>query len=183
MPRPCPSVFEGQGGEFEFLIDHLEIKIPTLPLTTRKDGARWPGGSKTGEACPSFKIATGAQKKRPAEAGLFNCDSKIYAPGGGALGVVCGVVVGGVLLGGLVDPGAGELGFAFGVEGVVPGVLGVVCGVVLSGVVCGVGVVVVFGVVPGVAVPGVGAAVPGVGAAVPGVVEPGCVVPGCVVPG
>ena len=71
---------------------------------------------------------------------------------------------------------------AFGVEGVVPGVLGVVCGVVLLGVVSGVGVWVESGVVPGVAVPGVGVAVPGVGAAVPGVV-PGCVVLGCVVPG
>lgn len=90
-------------------------------------------------------------------------------------------MVGGVLLGGLVDPG--ELGLAFGVEGVVPGVLGLVCGVVPLGVVCGVGVWVESGVVPGVAVPGVGVAVPGVGAAVPGVVDPGCVVPGCVVPG
>lgn len=86
-------------------------------------------------------------------------------------------MVGGVLLGGLVDPGAGELGLALGVEGVVPGVLGVVCGVVLLGVVSGVGVWVESGVVPGVAVPGVGAAVPGVGATVPGV-EPGCVAPG-----
>jgi hypothetical protein len=97
------------------------------------------------------------------------------------------VVVGGVLLGGLVDPGAGELGFASGVAvpGVVPGVLGVVSGVGPLGVVCGVGVVVVFGVVPGVAVPGVGAAVPGVGAAVPGVgpAVPGVVDPGCVVLG
>jgi len=92
-----------------------------------------------------------------------------------------------VLLGGLVVPGVGEFGFEAGAvvpgvvfPGAVPGVLGAVSGVLPFGVACGVGVVVVLGVVPGVAFPGAGVAVPGVGAAVPGV---GAAVPGCVVPG
>jgi hypothetical protein len=109
-------------------------------------------------------------------------------------------MVGGVPLGGVVDPLSGALvlpgvGFAgagsgVGFVGVVSGVglAGAVSGVVVEfGVVSGVGVVgVVSGVVAsgeagfpdsGVAVPGVGAAVPGVGAAVPGA---GASVPGAV---
>ncbi len=126
-------------------------------------------------------------RKRPAEAGLGLASENNYAPGGGVVPgfVFCGVV-GGVPLGGLVVPGAGEFGFDPGVVGVVSGVgfVGVVSGVGFVGVVCGVGVFVVSGVVPGVEVPGGGVAVPGVGAAVPGVglAVPG-VVPGCVVPG
>ena len=91
--------------------------------------------------------------------------------------VFCGVV-GGVLFGGLVVAGAGELGFEPGVVVlgfVLPGVVGVVSGVGLLGVVCGFGVEVVSGFVPGVEVPGCGVAVSGVGAVVPGA---GVVVPG-----
>jgi hypothetical protein len=121
---------------------------------------RWKDGAPVGDVVDD--------KKRPAEAGLGCGSKRNYALGGGALGVVCGVVVGGVLLGGVVDPGVVEFGFESGavvpgvvlLSGVVPGVLGVVWGVDPFGVACGVGVVVVFGVVPGVAVPGVGAAVP-----------------------
>jgi hypothetical protein len=88
---------------------------------------------------------------------------------------------------GVVLPGAGEVALAAG--GVVPGLVlsgvlpGFDCGLVWFGVASGVGVVVVFGLVPGVVVPGVvlsglvGVAVPGVGAAVPGA---GAAVPGVV---
>ncbi len=99
-------------------------------------------------------------------------------------------MVGGVLLGGLLVPGADVLlpgavsGFGVaGLVGVVSGVglvFGAVSGVgAVFGVVSGVGlsgVVAVPG--SGVAVPGVGAAVPGVGAAVPGVCVCGAVL-GC----
>ena len=160
----------------------LDIKIPTLPQRTREGWGTRRRCNSTAKGAPTEHEAD--NKKRPAEAGL-GCGSKHhYALGGGVLGVVCGVVVGGVLLGGLVDPGVVEFGFAPGA--VVPGVgllsgvvLGVVSGVDPFGVACGVGVVVVFGVVPGVVSfgfwfvdPGGGAAVSGVGAAVPGCAVP-----------
>ncbi|HZR64859.1 MAG TPA: hypothetical protein VFA85_06905 [Terriglobales bacterium] len=136
-----------------------------------------------------------------------------HACGGGVVPgfVFCGVV-GGVVFG-VVVPGVGEVGFPAGgvVPGVVgvvepgvvesgvvesgdPGFVGVVCGVVSFGLLCGVGVVLVFGVVPGVLEfgefgfslvgAGVGATVPDGCVAVPGagvVVWPGVVVcPGAV---
>jgi hypothetical protein len=76
---------------------------------------------------------------------------------------------------GVVVPGVGEFGFEAGgvAPGVVllgavlfPGLLGVVSGVVVLGVVCGVGVVVVFGVAPGVVAPGFWLVGAGVGATV-----------------
>ncbi len=108
----------------------------------------------------------------------------VVVPGEGEVGFSAGGVVPGVL--GVVDPGVVESGVV-----VEPGVFesgdpgaGVVCGVSL-GLVSGAGVVLVFGVVPGVVESGfwfvgagVGAAVPGAGAAVPGVVVcPGVVCP------
>lgn len=94
----------------------------------------------------------------------------VVVPGVGEVGLPAGAVVPGVVLG-VVVPGLVVAGFV-----VDPGLPGVVSGVVLPfGPVCGVGVVVVFGFVPGVVAfgfwfvgAGVGAAVLGVGAAVPG---------------
>ena len=125
---------------------------------------------------------------------LFLTNSRMrqcYRVGGGAVpGVVFWGVVGGVVLGGFVFPGAGV---------VLPGA---VCGVALPGAASGVGAVgavsggrlvfgvvsgvgVVFGVVSGVvvsaavAVPGGGVAVSGAGAAVAGVCVCGVGVVGC----